>query len=157
MRHQFTGSLVALHVILSCGGLSAQETAPVPRAHIVYGRATRAANQAATTLRTPMEDLALLLTRRVVAAPGYLRSVIRVAPSADNRTLRVTIDSEDYFRSSEIQLDGASAPMSHFIDWKQVPPGTYELTATLIGPAGTRAERQTNFRVLGPILAQRCC
>ena len=99
----------------------------------------------------------MLLTRRVVPAPGYLRSVIRVTPSADNRVLRVTIDSEDYYRSSEIQLDGASAPMSHFIDWKQMPAGTYELTATLIGSGGTRAERQTNFRVLGPILAQRCC
>jgi hypothetical protein len=157
MRHQFTGSLVALHFILLCGGLSAQDTAAVPRAHIVSGRATPAASQAASASRKPVEDLALLLTRRLVTAPGYLRSVIRVAPSDDNRTLRVTIDSEDYFRASEIQLDGASAPMSHFIDWKQMPAGTYELTATLIGPGGTRAERQTSFRVLGPILAQRCC
>jgi hypothetical protein len=124
MRHQFTGSLVALHVILSWAGLSAQDTAAAPRAHIVSGRATPAASQ---------------------------------APSSDNRLLRVTIDSEDYFRGSEIQLDGAAAPLGHFIDWKQIPPGTYELTATLIGPDGTRAQRQTSFRVLGPILAQRCC
>ena len=157
MRHQFMGSLVALHVILSCGGLSAQDAPPAPRAHIVAGRATPAANRTASAPGKPMDDLALLVTRRLVTAPGYLRSVIRVAPSDDNRLLRVTIDSEDFFRGSEIQLDGAAAPMSHFIDWKQMPPGTYDLTATLIGPAGTRAERQTSFTVLGPILARRCC
>ena len=78
-----------------------------------------------------------------------------MTPNTENRTLRVEIESEDYFRSSEIQLDGATAPMSHFIDWKQMPPGMYAMTATLIGPEGTRATRQTLFRVAGPLLAQR--
>ena len=157
MRHQLTGSLVALHVMLACGGLSAQDTAPVPPARTVASRTAPASGQAERAPGKPLEHLALQVTRRLVTAPGYLRSVIRVAPSDDNRKLRVTIDSEDYFRASEIQLDGASAPMSHFIDWKQLPAGAYELTATLVGPDGTRAERQTSFRVLGPILAQRCC
>lgn len=156
MRHQFMGSLVALHLILSCGGVSAQDGVPASRARAA-GRAAPTADRTTAAPPKPVEDLSLVLMRRIVTAPGYLRSVIRVAPSGDNRVLRVTIDSEDYYRASEIQLDGAAAPMSHFIDWKQLPPGTYDLTATLIGPAGTRAEQRTSFTVLGPILARRCC
>jgi len=97
----------------------------------------------------PSDDLALILPRRVVPAPGYIRSVIRVTPSTENRTLRVEIDSDDYFRSSEIQLDGASAPMSHFMDWKEVPAGKYDLIVTVIGQSGTRVVRRLNFQVLG--------
>ncbi len=134
MRHQVMGSLVALQLVLSWGGLSAQADAARPQEPHAHQK--------------PPEDLTLRLTPRFVTAPGYLVSVIRVNPSADNRVLRVAIDSDGYYRSSEIQLEGASAPLSHFINWKQVPAGDYELTATLIGAAGPRAERQISFRVL---------
>ena len=146
MRHQLTGSLVALQLILSSAGLwaqSAQTDPPEPSTATVTASSQK-----------PADDLSLIVPRRIVPAPGYLRSVIRVTPSAENRALRVEIDSDDYFRSSEIQLDGASAPMSHFIDWKQMPPGMYAITATLIGSEGTRATRQTRFRVAGPALAR---
>jgi hypothetical protein len=146
MRHQLTGSLVALQFVLSGGSLWAQNAHSRPPEPLTAP--VTAASQ------KPSDDLALILPRRVVPAPGYIRSVIRVTPSTENRTLRVEIDSDDYFRSSEIQLDGASAPMSHFIDWKQMPPGMYAITATLIGSEGTRATRQTRFRVAGPILAR---
>ena len=146
MRHQLMGSLVAFQFILSGAGLwaqNAQTDPPEPSAASVTASSQK-----------PADDLALILPRRIVPAPGYMRSVIRVTPSTENRALRVEIDSDDYFRSTEIQLDGASAPMSHFIDWKQMPPGMYAITATLIGSEGTRATRQTRFRVAGPILAR---
>ena len=84
-----------------------------------------------------------------MSAPGYLRSLIRVAPNAENRSMRVEIDSAGYYRSSEIQLDGASAPMSHFMDWKEVPAGKYELTVTVMGVSGPRTVRHLTFQVLG--------
>jgi len=146
MRHQLMGSLVAFQFILSGAGLwaqNAQTDPPEPSAASVTASSQK-----------PADDLALILPRRIVPAPGYMRSVIRVTPSTENRALRVEIDSDDYFRSTEIQLDGASAPMSHFIDWKRMPPGMYAITATLIGSEGTRATRQTRFRVMGPVLAR---
>jgi hypothetical protein len=84
----------------------------------------------------PADELTLRLTPRFVSAPGYLRSLIRVAPHDANRVLRVEIDSESYYRSSDIQLEGASAPMSHFVDWKEVPAGKYSLIVSVIGPSG---------------------
>jgi len=59
------------------------------------------------------------------------------------------IDSESYYRSSEIELEGASAPMSHFLDWKAVPAGKYDLIVTVMGPSGPRAVRRLGFQVLG--------
>jgi hypothetical protein len=73
-----------------------------------------------------------------------------VAPNEANRVLRVEIDSAGYYRSSDIQLEGASAPMSHFVDWKAVPAGKYDLVVSVIGPSGdARVMRTLNFQVLG--------
>jgi hypothetical protein len=64
--------------------------------------------------------------------------------------LRVEIDSAGYYRSSDIQLEGASAPMSHFLDWKEVPAGKYDLTVSVLGAGGDpRVVRTINFQVLG--------
>ena len=141
MRHQLMGSLVAFQFILSGAGLwaqNAQTDPPEPSAASVTASSQK-----------PADDLALILPRRIVPAPGYMRSVIRVTPSTENRALRVEIDSDDYFRSTEIQLDGASAPMSHFMDWKEVPAGKYDLIVTVMGPSGPRVVRRLNFQVLG--------
>ena len=73
-----------------------------------------------------------------------------VVYGADAAKLRIEIDSAAYYRSSEIQLDGASAPMSHFMDWKAVPAGKYDLIVSVIGPSGdARVVRSLNFQVLG--------
>jgi hypothetical protein len=103
----------------------------------------------ATKADKPADPLTLRLTPRFVSAPGYLRSLVRVTPNAENRVLRVEIDSERYYRSSEIELDGASAPESHFIDFKAVPAGHYRLTVTVMSSSGPRVQRQLPFQVLG--------
>lgn len=144
-----TVSLVALQLVVACGYAVSAEDAKRPsyaRTSVVPAPAPAVVAEAGK----PGEDLTLRMTPRFVSAPGYLRSLIRVAPNAENRLMRVEIDSAGYYRSSEIQLDGASAPMSHFMDWKEVPAGKYDLTVTVIGQSGTRAVRHLNFQVLGP-------
>jgi len=156
MQRRLTVSLVALQLVVACGyAVSAQDAKRPLYARSSAARETTAAltgapvGAAVAQADKPGDDLSLRMTPRFVAAPGYLRSLIRVAPNADNRLLRVEIDSAGYYRSSEIELDGASAPMSHFMDWKAVPAGKYDLIVTVMGPSGPRAVRHLDFQVLG--------
>jgi len=106
-------------------------------------RSTIAAGEAQT--ERPIE---LRLTSRYALSPAVVRSLVRVAPHADNRTLRVVIDSENYYRSSDVQLDGEHAAQSHFFSWAALLPGAYEVTVTVLGPDGPRAAKTLPFDVL---------
>jgi len=152
MQRRTIVSLVALQLVVACGYAVSAQDAPRPS----YARSSAAPvvlaavpARAVAQADKPTDDVTLRMTPRFVAAPGYLRSLIRVAPNAENRLLRVEIDSESYYRSSEIELEGASAPMSHFLDWKAVPAGKYDLIVTVMGPSGPRALRRLGFQVLG--------
>ena len=156
MQRRLTGSLVALQLVVACGYAVAAQDAPRPS--YVRASASPTAALAGAPARAAVaqadkaadDELTLRMTPRFVSAPGYLRSLIRVAPNAANRAMRVEIDSAGYYRSSEIQLDGASAPTSHFMDWKAVPAGKYDLTVSVIGPSGdARVVRSLNFQVVG--------
>ena len=156
MQRKTIASLVALQVVVACGyAVSAQDAKRPAYARSSALRPTAALAGAPTTAAVtqadkPADELTLRLTPRFVSAPGYLRSLIRVVPNADNRVLRVEIDSAGYYRSSDIELEGASAPMSHFVDWKAVPAGKYDLIVSVLGPSGdTRLVRKINFQVLG--------
>ena len=152
MQRRLTVSLVALQLVVACGyAVSAQDAKRPSYAPSSAATVALAAVPARAVARDvkPTDDVTLRMTPRFVAAPGYLRSLIRVAPNAENRLLRVEIDSAGYYRSSEIELDGASAPMSHFMDWKAVPAGKYDLIVTVMGPSGPRAVRHLDFQVLG--------
>jgi hypothetical protein len=140
MQRRTIVSLVALQLVVACGYAVAAQDAKRPS----YARSSASGAPAAS------DELTLRLTPRFVSAPGYLRSLIRVAPNEKNRVLRVEIDSAGYYRSSDIQLDGASAPMSHFVDWKEVPAGKYDLRVSVLGAGeDPRLVRTINFQVLG--------
>ena len=156
MQRRTIVSLVALQLVVACGyAVAAQDAKRPSYARSSASRPTAAlagapARAAVAQADKPADELTLRLTPRFVSAPGYLRSLIRVAPNDANRVLRVEIDSAGYYRSSDIQLDGASAPMSHFVDWKDVPAGKYDLIVSVLGSSGdARVVRQLNFQVLG--------
>ena len=157
MQRQTIASLVALQCVVACGyAIEAQDATTRPAfARSSASRETTAAlagapaNAAVAQAVKPADEVRLRLSSRFVSEPGYLRSLIRVLPNAENRVLRVSIDSDAYYRSSDIQLEGESAPMNHFVDFKAVPAGKYELTVEVIGPTGTRATRHLDFQVLG--------
>lgn len=95
------------------------------------------------------EPIQIRLTARFVMPHEWLRGLVRVQPNSGNRLLRVTIDSPNFFRSSEVQLDGASAAKSHLFVWKSLPPGAYEVTAIVFGSDGRRIQRRARFQVIG--------
>lgn len=157
MQRRLTVSLVALQLVVACGyAVTAQDAQRPSYVRSSALRETTAALAGAPARAVvaqadkPVDEVTLRLTPRFVSAPGYLRSLIRVTPNAANRVLRVEIDSAEYYRSSDVQLDGASAPTSHFMDWKAVPAGKYDLIVSVLDPSGdARVVRHLDFQVLG--------
>jgi len=69
-------------------------------------------------------------------APANFVVQAMVESNRENRAIEVIADSPDYFRSSTIGLDGASAPRTTQIEFRSLPGGTYSVRATLYGPSG---------------------
>ena len=69
-------------------------------------------------------------------APANLVIRASVEPDAQNRSIEVIADSEQFYRSSLIQLEGDRAPKTMMFEFRSLPPGDYQLTATVNGPAG---------------------
>jgi hypothetical protein len=69
-------------------------------------------------------------------APTDLTVRVHVTPDPANRALEVTADSDTYYRSSRIQLDGQDAPTTIVLQFRHVPGGDYEVGGTIIGSAG---------------------
>ena len=57
----------------------------------------------------------------------------------DNRAVEIIAESADFYRSSEIQLEGDKAPRTTNFEFRSLPPGTYEVRALLIGTGGRAA------------------
>jgi hypothetical protein len=76
------------------------------------------------------------VTPQVAFAPADLsvRATIQTDPS--NRAIEVIADSSDFYRSSEIQLDGDRAPHIAVFVFRDVPRGVYDVRAILKGRDG---------------------
>jgi hypothetical protein len=83
-------------------------------------------------------------------APAFLRVRIRVDPNAENRSLEVIADSGDFYRSSEIQLEGNRSPATFQIELRDVPEGEYRVLGVLRDPSGhERSMVYKDVRVIG--------
>ena len=71
-------------------------------------------------------------------APSAVRVQAIVAPAAENRGLLIVIDSDDYFRSSTLPLDGDAASRVHVADFRSVPEGVHRITVALLDRQGER-------------------
>jgi hypothetical protein len=65
-------------------------------------------------------------------APATVPITVAVEPGAENRTLVVEADSEDYFRSSAIELDGENEKRLHSVEFKSLPAGQYRVRAQVL-------------------------
>jgi hypothetical protein len=100
------------------------------------------------------QPLILGVSPNVAPAPGYVRVSARIEPSDQNRALEITAISEEFTRSSTIQLDGARAPRVEVIDYGNLPAGVYEVSAVLVGSGGRRATA-SRFVQIVPMAGQR--
>ena len=82
------------------------------------------------------ESLAIKVSPAMALAPATLFVRARIEPHADNRSLEVVVDSEEFYRSSQVQLEGDQAPVMTLFELRNLPRGRYVLTTKLFGPSG---------------------
>jgi hypothetical protein len=94
------------------------------------------------------QPLTLKVSPAMAAAPAFIRVSAIVEASDENRSLEVVAQSPQFFRSSTIDLDGRSAPPLTVIEYPNLPPGFYEVSAVLIGTTGKRATAMRFVKVV---------
>jgi hypothetical protein len=96
------------------------------------------------------EPLALRVNPNVAMAPATVRVVAMIEPDAQNRLVEIVAESDNFYRSSQLQLEGAHARRTSLIELRSLPPGAYEVRATLKGPGDvTRAVTRQHVQVMG--------
>jgi len=95
------------------------------------------------------ERLALKVSPSVAFAPANL--IVRTTVEADsaNRAMEIEAESVDFYRSSAVELDGERAPRTTQFEFRSLPPGRYNVKATLLGSDGhARAAVRTEVNVI---------
>ena len=82
------------------------------------------------------DPLTIKTSPQVAFAPAQISVRATVERDDKNRALEVVIDSEDFYRSSLVQLDGDQAPRTSVIEFQSVPEGQYVVQATVFDQAG---------------------
>ena len=99
------------------------------------------------------ERITMKVSPAVAFAPANL--IVRAMIEADvqNRAVQIVAESADFYRSSEIQLEGDKAARTSMIEFRNLPPGAYEVRALLFGSDGRQrafARQQVNVISSGP-------
>lgn len=89
---------------------------------------------------------------RVSTAPAAVRVRAFVTPDAANRALEVVADSDTFYRSSLVPLDGANAaPITETV-FKNLPGGEYQVTVALVAADGGRTVDRREVRVTSSLV-----
>jgi len=102
------------------------------------------------TLLAPAKEIVEIRVRgHYYAAPATVPVVIAVEPRSENRTLVVEADGEEYFRSSEVELDGEKEKRLHSLEFTRLPAGEYILRAQVKSKSGVLATAVRELVVTG--------
>jgi hypothetical protein len=85
------------------------------------------------------EALQMHVSPAIQRAPAMLTVRVTVESSADNRLLQVAAESPTFYRSSEVEIDGANSSPLRIFQFRGLPTGRYEVTGVLVGTQGRRA------------------
>ena len=95
------------------------------------------------------EKMTLKVSPSVSFAPANLIVRTQIEADAQNRGVEIVAESTEFYRSSEIELNGERAPRTTTFEFRSLPPGTYEVKATLLGPGGSpRASLRQQVNVI---------
>ena len=95
--------------------------------------------------------LAIRVTPTVSTAPGYVLILATMEADADNRAVKVSAESDYFYTSSEVKLQGANSARIKEFRFGGLPAGAYEVTVTLIGSGGQRAVASRTITVAGAL------
>jgi hypothetical protein len=96
------------------------------------------------------KPLSLQLSPRAGFAGTYVQARIRVHPDAQNRLLRLSVESPNYFRSSDVTLNGSDAAVTHVVPLRALPAGSYAVLAIVYGAEGERARSLQTLELRSP-------
>jgi hypothetical protein len=97
------------------------------------------------------EAVSVTVRPAVASARGNARLQVLVAPNDRNRALMWEVDGVNYYRSSTMQLDGASSPRSYVFVVRDLPAGEFEVRAVVHRSDNTIViDRGTLHVVRGP-------
>jgi hypothetical protein len=77
------------------------------------------------------EPISITIRPLVANFGGTARVKVLVARNDANRSLIWEMDGPNYYRSSAMQLDGASSPRTYFFLAKNLPSGEFEIRVTV--------------------------
>ena len=96
------------------------------------------------------EPLTMAVSPLQSFAPTTLTIRVHLEPDAANRAFAVGAESGEYYRSSRIQLDGADAPRTFSLEFRNLRGGAYDVRGAVIDSSGReRAAVRTQVIVLG--------
>ena len=82
------------------------------------------------------ERITMKVSPAVAFAPANLVVRTTIEADAGNRAVEIVAESADFYRSSEIQLEGDRAARTTTFEFRSLPQGTYEVRAKLFGADG---------------------
>jgi hypothetical protein len=111
--------------------------------------AAAATSMASSGVGASQNRIDVRVSPTVAMAPAYVRALVTIPRDASNRLLRVSLDSGDFYRSSDLPLEGARAAFSHQLSWRSVPSGLYLVTVELYGTGELKEVVRREIRVVG--------
>jgi hypothetical protein len=98
------------------------------------------------------EQLRIAVSPAQAFAPSNLNVRARVVPHAENRALQIIAESDGFYRSSQITLDGERAPAMVVFEFRSLPEGEYVVYGILTDSSGRqRAIAQQQVRVIAVV------
>ena len=82
------------------------------------------------------ERIVLKASPEISFAPARITIRASIEADADNRAMEIVAESEEFYRSSMIELEGDQAPRTSVFEFRDLPGGTYQISARLLGPSG---------------------
>lgn len=104
---------------------------------------------AATPTLRGESALALRVTPAIAAAPATVSVTVTVEPNVKNRMLVIEDESETYYRSSAVELEGERAVRTHWLVFHGLPPGEHRVSAAVYSANGRHTVVSTTVTVMG--------
>ena len=93
---------------------------------------------AATMAASAKEVVSIRVTPSKAFAPATVIIRATIEPDTNNRVIEVVADSDSFYRSSAMQLEGERGPKTTTLEFHGLPPGEYNVTASVIDAHGER-------------------
>ena len=94
------------------------------------------------------EAVSIAVRPAVTVARGSTQLKVFVERNDRNRSLKWEVDGPNYYRSSSLELEGASSPRSWFFNVHNLPEGEYDVRVTVTRSDRSEAVALSNIHVL---------